>query len=264
MNSFTSVIACLFLVTLACAQEKNPPIRQFDVPTMEALGIRLFQQDEVARIGSTILFRERPEAQNVILDGWISEIEEGAVRLHFFHRPDSTSTDLKHAYVIHMGDTEPRVEDRRSEPVPMHLEAQVAARRSAMQAIRSYFRTPYNFEVVADPDGEGWLVYALAATREPGKMVMTGHKRVTVSADGKTVESVDHLSSSLVITDMPPPSETDKVEPAYVSHMVSSTPVETHLFTALLYQTPLDIVVDRTREHWRAWDGKITKIGKLE
>src|SRR5205823_2130501 len=66
------------------------------------------------------------------------------------------------------------------------------ATQTAKAALKNkLFDANYDAVVLKDPDGSGFLVYALALA-DTKRMVQTGgHYRVTVSADGRTVERID-------------------------------------------------------------------------
>src|SRR5690349_2095277 len=74
------------------------------------------------------------------------------------------------------------------------------AKQTAIAALKGkLFNIHYDYVVLNDPDGSGFLVYALGRGSKPGDVVVCGHFRVTVSADGKKVERVDALSQGLMI-----------------------------------------------------------------
>src|SRR6266404_7632638 len=74
------------------------------------------------------------------------------------------------------------------------------AKQTAIAALRGkLFDIHYDYVVLSDPDGSGFLVYALASTGKANEFVLAGHFRVTVSADGAKVEQVDALAQSLAI-----------------------------------------------------------------
>jgi hypothetical protein len=117
---------------------------------------------------------------------------------------------------------------------------------------------PYNFEVLDDPDGEGFLVYALAATKDPNEVVAGGHSRITVSKDGTKVESVDRLSRSLLVLPKSGPGGASKAKALTMTHVVSPTPVETHVFLSLQHKMPFYVATGE-KEVWKVEKGTIKK-----
>jgi hypothetical protein len=107
------------------------------------------------------------------------------------------------------------------------------ARDTAVAALKGrLFDIPYNYVVVDDPDGSGFLVYALAHAKN--EIILGGHFRVTVSADGSQEERVDALSNSL-LRQPPPPKGHEGEKPLTVSmsQIVSNRPLETCVYTSL-------------------------------
>jgi hypothetical protein len=111
------------------------------------------------------------------------------------------------------------------------------------------FDTRYDYVVLTDPDGKRLLVYALAAAKYTDQLVLAGHFRVTISADGTKAERVDALSKSLAHSG---PVETDAVA-LWLIQLVSNKPVETLIYTANLAKKPIYV---------RTPDGKTWVVGE--
>lgn len=111
------------------------------------------------------------------------------------------------------------------------------AQQTAMAALRGrLFNLRYDCVVIGDPDGKRFLVYALGKTGKPGEVILAGHVRVTVSADGTRAERIDPLSETMLIA-----SERESRVPAgyklaalYFNQIVSDKPVETFIYLASL------------------------------
>jgi hypothetical protein len=90
-----------------------------------------------------------------------------------------------------------------------------------------------------------------------------GHYRVSVSEDGKTASRVDALSKSCFKLDPPGKAPAGR-EPAMgvVTHMVSPTPVETHVFLQLEMGPPL-AVITMDKKVWQVEGGKISYLRTL-
>jgi hypothetical protein len=107
------------------------------------------------------------------------------------------------------------------------------AKQTAIDALKNrLFKIHYDYLVLDDPDGSGFLVYALPT--KPGEIVMGGQFRVTVSADGGKAERVDALSRSLLFSPRPPKGmEGQKPLTVSMSQIVSNKPLETCVYTSL-------------------------------
>jgi hypothetical protein len=117
-------------------------------------------------------------------------------------------------------------------------------KQTAMAALQGkLFNIHYDYVVLDDPDGSGFLVYALGRGPKPGDVVVCGHFRVTVSADGEKAERVDALSQSLLIEN----KNVNHSPPGYhdvgivIAQRVSNKPVETFVYANLLLKKDLFI-----------------------
>jgi hypothetical protein len=262
-RGFPSVVLAgllaLWLPSAAAQDSKPPTIREFPIATIEALGKQLHRQDAMAATAFDTLFEMYPEAKKLQIRAWITESNAENQRIFIIQEKDSKQSL---AYIINFPkDGQPAVEAHLDEPLPPFVQTRLAARASAIEAIPALMAERYNFEVLDDPDGNGFLVYGLAATMKPDEIVVGGHFRVSVSADGSKAEQVDALSRSLLIlpktpTDLP---EGSKTAAATMTHIVSSTPVETHVYASLLHKTPF-FVATSEKDLWVVGNGKIEKM----
>src|SRR5262249_32181266 len=82
---------------------------------------------------------------------------------------------------------------------------------------------------------KGILVYLLAGTTQPGEMVFGIHHRVLVSEDGTRVVASTPLSkTALVVSDRNLPAGA-RPEGAYVTHLMTDWPLETHVLVSLMH-----------------------------
>jgi hypothetical protein len=107
------------------------------------------------------------------------------------------------------------------------------AQQSGIAALKGrLFKIRYDFLVVDDPDGSGFLVYAMPI--RPGNVALGGNFRVTVSADGNKAERVDAMARTLLPAFKPPKGlEGQKPFTVSMSQIVSNRPLETCVYTSL-------------------------------
>jgi hypothetical protein len=119
--------------------------------------------------------------------------------------------------------------------------ATTPTRKRAVQTAKAalqckLFNIRYDYIVLDDPDGSGFLVYALGQGPRRGEVVIHGHFRVSVSADGTQAKRVDGLSHSVVI-------ENEYIDPSpqgyhrvvfVTSQAVGTRPVETLVYASNL------------------------------
>jgi hypothetical protein len=132
------------------------------------------------------------------------------------------------------------------------------ARQTAKAALKNrLFDATYDAVVLNDPDGKGFLVYALALA-DTRRMIQTGgHYRVTVSADGGTVERIDLLAGFTQ-------QKLEKEILIIVSTQHSSNlPAETWLYTSHIYRVPVYLAT-KDGAFWTIANGKIHKLSKAE
>ena len=138
------------------------------------------------------------------------------------------------------------------------------AKQTAMAALKGkLFDVHYDYVVLDDPDGSGFLVYALASAGKANDFVLAGHFRVTVSADGAKAERVDALARSLAIQrggeGLPVGSH---LVGMHMVQIVSSKPAETLIYTTNLAKMPIYVA---TLPHGRIFEvanGRIVDTGK--
>lgn len=142
--------------------------------------------------------------------------------------------------------------------------ARKQARQNAIGALQGkLFNIRYNYVVLSDPDGGGFLVYALGIPPGANEVVLAGHFRVTVSADGKTVERVDALSRSLLIIKKGEGLPAGyKSAGLYLGQLVSDKPVETLIYTNRLTGSPIVVFTSPQGRNWEIKNGKIKDTGK--
>ncbi|HRO87940.1 MAG TPA: hypothetical protein PLH21_07935 [Chiayiivirga sp.] len=98
-----------------------------------------------------------------------------------------------------------------------------------------------NTVVLDDPDSDGWLVWLLTSTTDSNIVPIGGHYRFRISAEGSTVLRRDMLSNGCMNI---PRQADERGEPAalVVSQIVSSGPVETHVFLSIQNQLPIYVI----------------------
>ena len=244
------ILAILFFSASAFAAE----IREFDIWTLEKLGNQISRQDEIAAKASDVVLETQPAAKALKLRGWITELGKDKDKVNII---TETASGPCLAYTVSFaGSEKPVVEDRRGQALPPNIALRYKARGTAVAAVKDQlYDVPYNFEVLDDPDGSGFLVYALAATKKNGEILTGGHYRVTVSADGSKAEQVDLLSQ---LIRQPKGDRDHEVVAVSASQLSSNLPVETWLYSSHLYHLPM-FVGGRDGSIWAVANGRIVR-----
>jgi len=101
---------------------------------------------------------------------------------------------------------------------------------------------------------QGWLVYLLATTQNPGERVLAGHVLVRVNDNGLISLGATPLSLSCLIVPIDLPAGTEQAG-TFVNHLTTNWPLETHVYTSLLYGLPLYVITQAGT--WKVEAGRI-------
>jgi hypothetical protein len=124
----------------------------------------------------------------------------------------------------------------------------------------------YNTVALKDPESDGWLVWALASSTDDDLIIVRGHYRFTISADGKTLRESDALSTTCTpfskrAMRQQVPRGSDPINAVSVNHIVSLKPVETYVFSSLAY--PYTVYVGTTDgQAWKFDKGAVSTVSE--
>jgi hypothetical protein len=247
---------------LTIPQEQIPNVRQ-----AEHLGQVLFEHDSVGARATDAVIRKVHNI-DARVRGWI-ETKQGEGWLVSFLTTDNGTTNLLYRVTFSSFlDPDPKVEVREQpEPVDETTARMFAARETAKNQNIQFCSKNYNTVVLPaiELGREGWVVYLLAATTEPGVIVSGGHHRFIISPDGTTV--VDHFQFTKACLTIPAPNETKdggKVTGTMVTHLTSETPTEVHVFLSLLHHLPFYVGVAVPRALWEVNGSHIELLARKE
>lgn len=105
----------------------------------------------------------------------------------------------------------------------------------------------------------GLLVYWLASTDKAGQLVLAGHHRFHVAEDGQKVIDHEPLSRGCLMGELPAKSE-GKVVGLYLNQAVADWPLETAVFTSLVYGKPIYVLTGRGT--WSVDGDEIAYLGQ--
>jgi len=257
LSGLAALLGLSLLAMTARAQDNPSAIRAFDIKTTERLGLLMAEQAEEASNADEILIKQQRNAEQDGIVGWIFDPTAGQSRVRFLRQRDGK---VEVAYDVTGGKGRPT-----KFSVPSHRDlmpreiAQFNARQLAARSVEKPCSPIYNTLAMKDPGSDRWLVWALATAPEPGAVAIGGHIRFTISPDGNTVISRDALSLGCIVITPEPPPPGKKSMAALVTHLISDTPVETHVFVNLLYDLPLLIEVPG-QSMWQIEHGHIHKL----
>lgn len=267
--------ACLHLLLilplLATAGEpttKLEPIRVFDVTTLSRLGRELQQHDQLAWKATDVVMAQigMQRLQKDGARGWIVDTSDAQAPLVRFIRAGAHGLECLCDVTFSSAGTNPELTvppDRTLTPAQLgRANALETAKARFVQGDLAWCGGNPNTVVLDDPDGSGYLVYFLRAKPAVDEVPVGGHYRFTVSADGNRVEQVDRLFTSCLTMKKTPSGGATPVA-LVMSHVISPTPIEIHVFLSL--QEGLPFMVSTTDGIlWGIENGEITKLGPLE
>jgi hypothetical protein len=237
--------------------------RQFDIATLERLGNELSYRDHIASHTSDLILSQHPELKKVWLQSWISELHKDRDVIYWCAQ---TERGLVPEYKV----TYPKaggvhVDNIQGQKLPEGIVARFRARDTAMKAstgkLNVAYAARYNFELLDDPDGSGFLVYALAATNKIGEQLFGGHLRISVSADGNKAERIDKLSKGILQAH--PPGREKELDLIAFYDPSGNIPPETYIYSSKLYNLPLFLAM-KDGSRWEIWNGRMHKYTKAE
>lgn len=239
------------------AQDRIPKIREFDLKTTELLGRLLFEYDVAAARATDAVFEQNFDLSSYPVRGWIVTEDNDGFLVAFIGEHTDGYRAIFDVRLSSSGEAEVHFANNRS---LSHEElSQFRARQLTRPRISEYCSDRYNSVVLKDPAGAAWLVYWIAATTDPDLIPVGGHYRFTVSMDGLTIQSADRLSRSCLNLDKKDIPKETSLAALFVTHIVSSTPLETHVFLGLLHQ--VDFMVGITPDTmWSVTKGKVLRI----
>jgi len=252
----------LLLLLMGGQGTGKPAIRDFDLKTLEMLGGTIFLRDAYAARATDILLAELGSMdayQKEGILGWIVTDLDEQVVVRFVKQVEGT---FQVVYDVTFPSPEKGVLNKASGALPPAHLNQFRARQQALTDLPAYCSDRYNTVVLPDVDGDGFLVYALAATTEPGKVMIGGHYRLTVSANGREIEQTDRLFNSCLSLEREKDQD-GEIAAHVTSHVISPTPLEIHVFLNLMHGRPI-YVVTTDGIIWKVYQGAITKEGTVE
>jgi hypothetical protein len=258
-HTLIAVVLCFFGGAARGDDAPSPPIRQFDIATIEKLGRAMYRFDQDAWKGTDILVAAHPHEELTAqkLRGWIVVSRGDADVVRFVHEGPNGPELF---YDVTFPNTGPPV---LTVPADRTLaggeRAMYNARTLALGDADRKCSDTYNTVVLNDPEHDGWLVWVMAATKsDRDAVILGGHTRFTISADGSTIRQKDVLSHTCQRYSRAKGPNGENAE-IISTQVVSQVPVETYVFASLSYKMTIRVGTNDGKA-WKIEGGNLTNI----
>ncbi|MGH7018711.1 MAG: hypothetical protein ACREEY_02455 [Brevundimonas sp.] len=225
----------------AADNKPAPQVEAWSLPRTGAAGTAIFIQDRAAWRATDVLLAHFDSMPPQGLVGWIV-VEQGENQLVRFVSGDPTAPLPGYDILVDKNGRAGEAIKSQDTVLPDDQIAQYLARNTAtanIGALRCGAR--YNPVVLDDPDSDGWLVWALAATTDANIVPMGGHYRFHISADGRSVEKREQLSNGCLDMDRRQAGHDGQPAALFTTVIVAPQPLEVHVFLSLLNRLPIVI-----------------------
>ncbi len=260
MKRYTLIAVVLCLLGGAARGDDTPstPIRQFNIATIEQLGRAMYQLDQDAWKGTDILVAAHPHEELTAqkLRGWIVVSRGDADVVRFVHEGPN-GPELFYDVTFPKGG-QPVLTVPADRTLAGEERAMYDARTLALRNADLKCSDTYNTVVVKDPERDGWLVWVMAATKDRDAVVLGGHTRFTISADGSAIRQKDVLSHTCQRYSRAKGPNGENAE-IISTQVVSQVPVETFVFASLSYKITIRVGTNDGKA-WKIEGGNLTNI----
>ena len=246
------------------APQKPPSAVEGEVAQAESLGAQLFTHALFTRKAENALVEARLIPAGSHPPGWVV-IERGEGGVAYLVSDEGGAPRVLYRVAIaDRGGDELHVETAPPKVPDDSVAAAYLARKTVMRDWTPVVPNEYrSFVLPAPVDRPGFFVYLIAEPRGPNEMMVGGHQRFRISADGLTVlERFAFSKTNLALPIAPTEGSSGAVlAGVWMTHLTTDTPVETHVYLSLLHRLPLQ--VGTRLGIWEVQGGTITVLGPM-
>ena len=254
------LLLVLWLVPFLPAFAASRALQVYDVPTAERLARTLYEQERRVGIASEMV-RDYYDPEEERIVGFITLQHRDGFTVRFV-RPSQAGLE---AVVDAVFDGElllPALKSVAGQALQPSELAQARARQKVASDVQTRCNGRYNTLVADEPNGHRLLVYGIAISDTPDRIMVGGHVRFTVSPDGEQLERIEPLSSSCAVVgrnQFDSAADSEGTKGVGMRNPLADVPLETHALMSLLYDVPL-FVVTADQAMWKVQQGKMNKV----
>lgn len=231
-------------------------LRQFSSAQLEALGREIFEVRRRTEIAADLM-AEHYDPKEEKIAFWVTEGAPERLRVRFLRAAGERFEPAIEARFESL--LLPGFVTESLAPLSGFETAQIAARNAVAPYLDAPCARRYESVALRDPDGNGMLLYALAVADSDDEVMLGGHHRFSVSADGLEVAHADALSTACTKAPRAALAASDGEQGTAVRANLSDTPLEIHVYLSLRYRLTL-YVVTRDLRMWEVREGRMRVI----
>lgn len=218
----------------------------------QKLGRELYRQDALAWKAGAALGATRMKD----IRGWIAMPDADDGGSVYFFRGNREKPELAFVVTLKHG-RKPQVSAGTPKQLTPELITRFRARQTALAEQTKPCTPELNTAVLRDPGNGGWLVYTLAASRDPDAIWIGGSTRYTLAPDAVTITAARPSARGCLSTQRRD-AHGNRIDDLVLTHPLGDVPDEMEVMRQL--QTGLPMTIGTRTAVWRIRDGKIEKI----
>lgn len=260
------LIFCIFLTSCSTTSQKSSELNSVSSSKLSMFynPEDLFKKEFIENTGRLIWIKDSLawQATDILVDavdisqikngrGWIVHLDKPKTPTVSFYQDLEGKLHVIADVVFDQNFQNPTLQLTPDRNISLQEQSMVTALTTVRASIKEACSPTVNSVVL--PMENGWQVYILTSTKEPGVIPVGGHKQYITSADGKVILSDEAYSKSCIKLKAPADSKG-----VMLTHIVSDFPAPTHVFHNL--QTGLTFYVKTERGIWKIHEGIISLL----
>ncbi len=226
-----------------------------------ARGRLLFGIDRAAWIGTDDMMARIPDPLGSGISGYIVDQDPEGFTVIFYARAGEELVAAYRGQVRANGVASREIFERGQRPPLTTLQRRMVA---AVEAARKTKRrpcgnSPFNPLVIPPSNATDPVEVYLMTPQTKEALPVGGHYRLTVSPNGKIVDTRRFANSCLAM-----PTNPEGAAMLFVTHLLDPLPTETHVFTSMAAGVPLAVGTSKTGRLWQVSGGGISLMEQPE
>lgn len=234
----------------------GPVLDRASLTPVERLGYEIYLRDIAAGRGTDAAQSVIDLAKFGVL-GWLVVPYERGYLVRFVERDERVVIDVS----VDPTSTLPGYVMKNDPPKELSAREKAMWRARRLGVGQSFMLCSDRYNTVVIPENEdpdsSWLVYLLAATLDPTLIMLGGHHKFVIDAEGRNILEHMPLSRSCVSSQY-----TETTAMISMSHIVSPEPVESQVYLSLLHGIPIGVFRLDSGKRWTVEGGRVRLDGR--